>query len=613
MITDLANRGPSNRATSDLGASSKKDLGKNSQSEESGSFDQIFQQKSADKKSEPNIRSGVATPNKSEPRTAPKEVTGDEPGSVKDKVRSEKVGKKSNNQSQDRQDVMLKFMDSMESEFGIPPTQIVEAMTNLSDRDLKASPEDSASQVIAQLDLSKEDEPKAYAMYMAMVAQLNQQLAPLPQYSAPPPLIVAGGAAVMAAPQQRRALINNSLDQMNQKFFIQKPIEVKPQGEPEGLMDVGDQTMGKPLAESHGKIQVDARPEFEPGFRPDLGSQPASPAKIEPAQGYENTAVPQSMQAIDPNSIEAQEMAKKLAALSFAAGTLTEDLKADPRNLQARKAEQALNKMGAMQASAGTESAFPAAISAPMQGNSEDDDSGDLTDNSSSQNQFFAHQPAGHVDRQPAHHAQAGPAANESFGAMMATAGARGANQAASQSENKAAVQQIMNQTEFMIKKGGGEAKIQLNPEGLGEIHMKVSVNDGKVGIQMSAETKEAKKLIESSLNDLRSSLGEHKLSVGHVKVDVGNQASSENNNSESQKQQRQMDMNQDQSREQAREFWGQFNQGSDRRNGFMENTGIRAYDSAKRRDPLSPDNTTAVTEKRFNGSGKGRGLNLVA
>lgn len=622
MITDLANLGPSNRTTSDLGANSKKEFGKNSQSEKSGSFDQIFQQKNLEKKSDQKVRSEIEKPNDSEPRTAQKEKTGDEPGSVKDKGRSEKVGKKANNKSPDRQEVMLKFMDSMESEFGIPPTQMVEAMTNLSTRDLKASPEDSASQVIAQLDLPKEDEQKAYAMYMAMVNQLSQQPIPAAAYSAPPPLIVAGGAAVFAAPEQRRSMVNHSLDQMNQKFFMQGPAELKPSGNPDGLIE-----MNEPPAEALAESKVDSPVRAQVEVRPDPGTLRPLPGKV-PLQDQ--------MQAMDPSSAEAQEMAKKLAALSFAAGTLAEDLKADPKNLQAQEAERALKKFGTTQdstamamvadapeknpffvrqaggPSGGSAQGFVASsatLAALAQAKGSNEDSGDFSEDSPSQNSSFAQQTAQPL---PHHVRTEAPSTQQNFGAMMAAAGAQGANQAASQSENKAAVQQLMNQAEFMIRKGGGEAKVQLNPEGLGEIQMKVSVADGKVGIQMSAETKEAKKLIEGSLHDLRSSLSEHKLSVGHVSVDVGNQASSDNKNSDAQSQQKQMDMNQDQSRGQTREFWNQFHENSERRNGFMENTGIRAYGGPKSPEPLNPGNTT-VAEKRFSGSGKGRGLNLVA
>jgi flagellar hook-length control protein FliK len=130
----------------------------------------------------------------------------------------------------------------------------------------------------------------------------------------------------------------------------------------------------------------------------------------------------------------------------------------------------------------------------------------------------------------------------------------------------------------------------------------------------MTAETKEAKKALEGSLNDLRSSLGQHKLTVDQVKVDVGNQLASDNregNKDSQQQQQKQMDMNRDQ-RNQTREFWSEFQNQGQSRGTFQESPGIRAYSGARRPDPLTPNNSPSVGEKRYVGSGKGRGLDLV-
>src|SRR5690606_12064167 len=88
---------------------------------------------------------------------------------------------------------------------------------------------------------------------------------------------------------------------------------------------------------------------------------------------------------------------------------------------------------------------------------------------------------------------QAGAGAiGASFGTLMANRNSEGANDAQN-------VQHLLKQAEYIVKKGGGEAKIMMNPEGLGEVHMKIQVNDGNVSVEMNAETNEAKKLIESS------------------------------------------------------------------------------------------------------------------
>jgi flagellar hook-length control protein FliK len=76
------------------------------------------------------------------------------------KATNDDGAKKSTNGSQ-RQKAILKFMDSFESEFGVPPTRIVEAMANLDTAKQAASPEETADQVIGQLDLDDQDSDQA--------------------------------------------------------------------------------------------------------------------------------------------------------------------------------------------------------------------------------------------------------------------------------------------------------------------------------------------------------------------------------------------------------------------------------------------------------------------
>jgi flagellar hook-length control protein FliK len=181
-----------------------------------------------------------------------------------------------------------------------------------------------------------------------------------------------------------------------------------------------------------------------------------------------------------------------------------------------------------------------------------------------------------------------------------------------------------MNQAKYMIQKGGGESKIQLNPEGLGEIHMKVSVKDGKVDLQIATQTHEAKKLVESSMHELKDSLSQKNLGMEAVKVDVGNHLAGDKHHSDQQtqdqSQQRQFDLKQDMSRDQSksqtRQFWNQFNDdgGFSRRAAILDSPGIRAYGGGRKTEPLQPADTRASTEsRRYVQSGKGRGIDLVA
>ena len=618
MITGLANLGASLKGSSGLGENlkSKNDvktpgLSKNQASE----FDQILSQES-DKEARANYASKepvtvekglqkvkpdkdkvdkqVASSSANEPRMAQKEESGrEESGSVKAKKVGEKVGKKSEDSSQTREQVMLQFMDSMESEFNIPPARIAEAMTNLSEGEMEASPEASASQVISQLNLPTDQEQKAYALYMGMLAQLKQ--VEQPSLKTSEMLTSAGmtgsGLAAVLSQKEKKDQLNNSLDQLSQKFFMKTPpaptaAEALPMES--SLPELAPRTMD---VQSYNAKDLNIS---------SLNNMPknemAMPDKSYQELSSEASALKQDimaeMQKVDPQSPEGQKLAKALATLGAATASLDQTM---------QKTEAAMPQ--------GNMSSFAAALK------KEDSDLGNSSDKGGQTggdgNSFFSH-----------HLASSAPTVSkaDASSALAPTfAGAMGAmDPGASAQENQANIQQIMKQAQYMIKKGGGESKIQLNPEGLGEIRMKVLVNDGKVNLEMTAENKETKKLLESSINDLKSSLSQHKLSVDQVRVDIGSQSANDQRQGDSQNLQKQMDMRQEQSqnqqRDQARDFWSQFQDGAfERRANFFESPGIRAYGGSRRTEPLTPGSSSGVSEKRYSGSGKGRGIDLVA
>lgn len=137
------------------------------------------------------------------------------------------------------------------------------------------------------------------------------------------------------------------------------------------------------------------------------------------------------------------------------------------------------------------------------------------------------------------------PVRAESIGAGM-VAGATTMNR------EDANTAEIIRQAQFMVRQGGGEVKIKLNPENLGEVSMKMSVDGDKVQLALDTSTHEAKKLIESSINELRATLSASKLSLETVKVDVAgksdNQFSNHRNESDG-----------GAAREQARQFMNNF------------------------------------------------------
>jgi len=626
LITDLANLGPSLRTTAGLEKSSTGKRQSNSQTgnpEAASSFGAILQQATAyapkdrvrtnnvakpgpapvNENAAPKVeapKTAKVSPNTSEPRTAPKQENDwDEAGSVQRK-KQETVGDTTEASLGEREAVMLQFMDSMESEFGIPPVNMVEAMTQLPTEAQLATPEETAAQVIAQLNIPEDRKPEALALYLAMLAQLQ-----MPALSRPidPNLALAaatgGGAGLaMLGKQEKQVALHSSLDNMNNKFFMNGQPPMKESSvATDRLMNGESLTADKPAVPLTESAEINR--ESSSLLKPEMSTK-------------ELAEQLQQMQALDPKGPEAELMLQKLAALGMAAKALDYGLKSDPQNADTLAIERNLQQNGFFPNNSNFEG-MTAFSAAGIQGLSKSgaetfgEGSSEKGNDGSSSN---ADSLMVNTANQPMTEAKA---MKVDFAAALGGA-ALAAGKTGEADVSQASIQQIMKQAQYMIKKGGGESKIQMSPEGLGQLHMKVVVNEGKVNLEMTAETKEAKKALEGSLNDLRSSLGQHKLTVDQVKVDVGNQLASDNregNKDSQQQQQKQMDMNRDQ-RNQTREFWSEFQNQGQSRGTFQESPGIRAYSGARRPDPLTPNNSPSVGEKRYVGSGKGRGLDLV-
>lgn len=72
------------------------------------------------------------------------------------------------------------------------------------------------------------------------------------------------------------------------------------------------------------------------------------------------------------------------------------------------------------------------------------------------------------------------------------------------------------------VRTGGAqEALLQLHPEELGRLVVRVSVENERVQLQMKAQDASVKALLESHLPLLRHALGEQGLRLDHVRIDV--------------------------------------------------------------------------------------------
>jgi flagellar hook-length control protein FliK len=202
-------------------------------------------------------------------------------------------------------------------------------------------------------------------------------------------------------------------------------------------------------------------------------------------------------------------------------------------------------------------------------------------------------------------HLASGPLQND-FKAHIAGAATSELSINKLENNREANINDVMNQAQYLVKKGGGEVTVKMSPEGMGEVHLKVMLQDGKLNIEMQTQDKNVKKLIEESLSDLKSGLAAHRLSLEHVKVDTVNATNADNN------MQFQSNLNQGGSERRAQEQWNDFQQNMNNQSGKKS-----SYNDSTSASNVSENKSNRVAPLasaiRTYGGTKGATVNRVA
>jgi len=80
----------------------------------------------------------------------------------------------------------------------------------------------------------------------------------------------------------------------------------------------------------------------------------------------------------------------------------------------------------------------------------------------------------------------------------------------------------MSNEIKGLSVQGGGEMRVRLKPDNLGEIHMRVATSGGHVSLQIHAADERAKKILEESMSQLKDGLASQNLTLGRVEIAVG-------------------------------------------------------------------------------------------
>ncbi len=81
-------------------------------------------------------------------------------------------------------------------------------------------------------------------------------------------------------------------------------------------------------------------------------------------------------------------------------------------------------------------------------------------------------------------------------------------------------IQELISHAQFLAHKGGGEMKVSLKPDGLGEVQLNVKMHKGQMSVQMLASNEDAKNVLQKGLGELKTSLAAHHIHVDSIRVD---------------------------------------------------------------------------------------------
>lgn len=85
-------------------------------------------------------------------------------------------------------------------------------------------------------------------------------------------------------------------------------------------------------------------------------------------------------------------------------------------------------------------------------------------------------------------------------------------------------INQVVKKADIIVQNGHQEMIMKLEPESLGKLNLKISVENGIITAKFIAESQQVKEVLESSFNQLKDALQEKGISVQSLSVSVGQQ-----------------------------------------------------------------------------------------
>jgi len=407
---------------------------------------------------------------------------------------------------------IAQFMASLESELGVKPDRLIQAFKELSQDGLRTTPKETMGVVVKKLGLNPQEEARATELFSKMLSELQTNRK---QVITPALLVALVGAAALGAPKvdgtDESRLGKSSLKGRSQEGVTQtrnvlgdnpnsqlRDEKVREASQSNHLESHSAAPLASYLAETS-----DNQSEALDG---DKVKAPQSGSRVTPQPSLQH-----SSRFSDLVSGQSNQDGSPLATLPTNQSNTGMDVSTQSPVQQDRMMTPATLISNSMTG----QSSFAnrAEVKDMGKGIKEDKLSiKNVEDSSSVSSQTSAPQLTAH---------DLTPAKADLSGAVVG-GGAAASELKGGQDAKQEAIRSIVNQAQMLAQKGGGEIRMSLKPDHLGEIQLKVAMEGNRVNIQMTTERGEVKKLIEQSANDLRHGLAGHNLSMDKLDVSVG-------------------------------------------------------------------------------------------
>lgn len=393
------------------------------------------------------------------------------------------------------------FLRKMKEDLDVDAQDVLEAFSNLSDEQLAQPPQDTVNAVVANLGLDGSQAALARKYFNELVTKTKSK-------SMGEELATSGkqiNLTLMSQREMQRKALDRGLEKMSQNFFMKnQPV-------------MNQQVQNQPQAQSDDNMMVLGPNGLVPAGSLAPGLASAAAATQAPVQAPVPSAQTAALEQMNNLKPQAKPVAQENNTLDE---MVRQFLSPQAKVETLRAGEMQAQPMAAVPAAAQASSAAAVAPQAAAQvapgaisidglrailgdsGRSQDgdDDSSDQSQDISYMNQL------GIQD-----HGKGAVVKGAEFQGELAKAGA----------PQPMTVPELVDKAQILVHDGGGEMKVTMSPDGLGEVAMRVSVNDGKVQVQMVTESDEAKRMIERHVGELKGSLTQNNLHIDSIKVDT--------------------------------------------------------------------------------------------